>query len=248
MRKPYCLLLLLCTIIFFNACKKETDKFTSASISDYYPLTVGKSATYNLDSTVFINFGQRDTIIRYQVQDVVDALITDNSNRPAYRVIRYIRKNSSQAWSANNTFMVVPTSNSIEFVENNLRFQKLKLPVKDGFSWKGNSFIDTYSLNSEIKYLEDWDYTYDSVNVPLAIGGLNFDSTITVLQRDEFLGQDPAIQGTQYAEKNYGVEKYAKSVGLIYKEFIHWEYQGAQPGKDAYYVGYGIKLSIIDHN
>jgi hypothetical protein len=248
MRKPYCLLLILCSGILLNGCKKQTESFTSAALSDYYPLQPGKYITYDLDSTVFINFGQNDTIIKYQVQDVADSQITDNTGRPAYRIIRYIRKDASQSWSPNNTFMVVPADNSIEFVENNLRFQKLKLPVNEGFSWKGNSFIDTYSLNSEVKYLADWDYTYDSVNVPLTVGTLNFDSTIKISQRDEFLGQDPNLPGTQYAEKNYGVEKYAKSIGLIYKEFIHWEYQGEQPGKPGYYLGYGIKLSITDHN
>jgi hypothetical protein len=248
MQKPYCLLLIVCSSIFLNACKKQTDSFTSSALTDYYPLEVGKHITYDMDSTVFINFGQRDTVIKYQVQDVVDAQITDNLGRPAYRIIRYIRKNSSDSWRPDNTFMVVPTDNTIEFIENNLRFQKLKLPVKEGFSWKGNSYIDTYSLNSDVKYMDDWDYTYDSVNVPLTVEALSFDSTIKVSQRDEFLGQDPGEPGTQYAEKNFGVEKYAKSVGLIYKEFIHWEYQGGQPGKPAYYLGYGVKLSIIEHN
>ena len=63
----------------------------------------------------------------------MDAQITDNLGRPAYRIIRYIRKNPHRSWTANNTFMAVPTDNSIEYVENNLRFLKLKLPIKEGF-------------------------------------------------------------------------------------------------------------------
>ncbi|MEO8569051.1 MAG: hypothetical protein ABI419_07940 [Ginsengibacter sp.] len=233
----------------FTSCKKETENFVSASVMDYYPLQVGKYITYDLDSTVYyINFGQQASIIHYQVQDRVDAQITDNKGRPAYRILRFIRQNASQPWAPNNTFMVVPTSNSIEFVENNLRFLKLEQPVKQDFSWKGNSFIDTYSNYTDVKYLEDWDYIYDSVNVPLTINSVAIDSTIKVLQRDEFLGQDPSISGTQYAEKNYSVEKYGKGIGLIYREFLHWEYQGEQPGRPAYYDGYGVKLSIIDHN
>lgn len=233
----------------FTSCKKETENFVSASVMDYYPLQVGKYITYDLDSTVYyINFGQQASIIHYQVQDRVDAQITDNKGRPAYRILRFIRQNASQPWAPNNTFMVVPTSNSIEFVENNLRFLKLEQPVKQDFSWKGNSFIDTYSNYTDVKYLEDWDYIYDSVNVPLIINSVAIDSTIKVFQRDEFLGQDPSIPGTQYAEKNYSVEKYGKGIGLIYREFLHWEYQGEQPGRPAYYDGYGVKLSIIDHN
>ncbi len=233
----------------FSSCKKETEKFVSTEVTDYYPLEIGKYITYDLDSTVYyINFGQQASVINYQVQDRVDAEISDNQGRPAYRILRFIRKDASQQWVPNNTFMVVPTTNSIEFIENNLRYLKLEQPVKQDFSWKGNSFIDTYSNYTDVKYLEDWDYIYDSINVPLIINSLAIDSTIKVFERDEFLGQDPSIPGTQYAEKNYAVEKYGKGIGLIYREFLHWEYQGTQPGRPAYYVGYGVKLSIIDHN
>lgn len=248
MRKYFYPVAILAIGVLFNACKKQNDDFSSASVNDYYPLLVGKYVTYNLDSTIYINFGARDTVVKYQVQDRVDAKITDNLGRPAFRIVRFIRKNAAQPWSPNNTFMAVATDNTLEFVENNLRFQKLKIPVREGFSWKGNSFIDTYSLNSDVKYLDDWDYTYDSVNVSLTLGTLRVDNTIKVLERDEFLGQDPRIAGTQYAEKNYSVEKYGKGIGLIYKEFLHWEYQGAQPGRPAYYTGYGVKLTMIDHN
>jgi hypothetical protein len=239
---------IFCISLLIISCKKENEIFTSESVNDYSFLQVGKYITYNLDSTLYINFGQKDTVISYQAQDVVDAQITDNLGRPAYRIIRYIRKDTSANWQPNNTFTVVSTDKSIEYVENNLRFLKLEMPIKQDFSWKGNSYIDTYSLNSDLQYLDDWDYIYDSIDVPLMINSLNFDSTIKVTERDEFLGQDPSIPGTQYAEKTYAEEKYAKGVGLIYREFLHWEYQGGQTGVPGYFVGYGVRLSITGHN
>lgn len=39
-----------------------------------------------------------------------------------------------------------------------------------------------------MRYLEDWDYTYDSVNVNITLGALAVDSTIKVAQRDEVIG------------------------------------------------------------
>ena len=234
--------------LFFISCKKENASFKSESVNDYYPLQVGKYITYDLDSTVFVNFGQKDTIVSYQVQDVVDAQITDNLGRAGYRIIRYIRQDTTAEWAPNNTFEIVPAGNSIEYVENNQRFLKLELPIRQDFSWKGNSYIDTYSVNSDVKYLDDWDYTYDSIDVPLTINSLTIDSTLKVSERDEFLGQDPSIPGTQYAEKTYSLEKYGKGIGLIYREFLHWEYQGDQSGVPGYFVGYGVKLSITGHN
>lgn len=248
MRKLLLLAGIVYSMLIFNSCSKSTLEFQSESLKDYFPLQVGKHITYNLDSTVYINFGVRDTIIKYQVKDVVDALITDNSGRPAYRIIRSIRSNSTQPWVGNNTFLAVEGNNGIEYVENNLRFVKMKLPITEGASWKGNSFIDTYSLTSDVKYLDDWDYTYENVGQPLQLGSINLDSTVTINQRDEFLGQDPSNPTTQYAEKNYSVEKYAKHIGLVYKEFLHWEYQGPQPGRGGYFTGYGVKLTMIDHN
>ena len=246
MKKFHAATLLLLTLL--TACNKQNELITSASPSEYVPYAVGKYITYNLDSTVYINFGQKDTVIKYQVKDTVEAAITDNLGRPAFRIVRYQRKNANQPWVPSNTFMAVVSRTTVEYVENNLRYQILKLPVEDGYTWKGNSYIDGYSLNSNFKFLDDWDYMYDSVEAPLTIGALHFNNTLKVDQRDEFLGQDPKLPGTQYAEKNYSVEKYAKNVGLIYKEFLHWEFQGTQPGRAAFYNGYGVTLIITGYN
>ncbi len=241
------LIFILGTAILFDSCKKKDNNFATASLTEYYPLQSGKYITYQLDSTVFINFGERDTIISYQVQDKVDAQITDNNGQPAYRILRSIRKNANQQWSENNTFMVIPSDNSIDLIEDNLRFQKLKLPIREDFSWKGNSYLSTSpypSYDFSSAFTDDWDYTYRSVNMPLTLGSLTIDSTITVEQRDELLGQDPTDAATVYAEKTFAVEKYGKGIGLVYKEFLHWEYQGG--GSD--FEGFGIKLTMIDHN
>lgn len=238
-----------CILIFLLAsCKKQDANFTSDPVSDYFPLEVGKYITYDLDSTLFLNFGQDKVVNHYQAQDRVEAQITDNLGRPAFRITRYIRKDSTQDWTPGIVLMAVPTKNSVEYIENNLRFVKLMLPVKQDFSWKGNSYIDTYSNDLGVTYLDDWDYVYDSVGMPLTINSLTIDSTVSVDERDEFLGQDPSIPGTQYAEKTYSIEKYGKGIGLIYRDFLHWEYQGPQPGTPGYYVGYGITLTITDHN
>lgn len=245
MRKVF-LLLSIVSAIIFNSCKKSSDVLAVAPVSEYYPLQVGKYVSYNLDSTVFINFGTKDTVIKYQVKHQVDGLITDNLGRPAYRVTRYIRKTTANAWASDNTFMAVPTDFAIEFIENNMRFLKLKGPIRDGYTWKGNSFIDTYSLNSPVKYLADWDYTYDSTNVSQTIGAFRLDSTLKVKQRDEIIGNPGDVNS--YHEINFGAEKYAKGIGLVYRNFLHVEYQPPTPGRGGYKQGYGVKMTMIDHN
>ena len=231
-------------ILLLTACNK-TESFKTAEIKDYAPLQTGKYITYQLDSLVYLAFGTRDTTISYQVKYLTDSLITDNNGRPAYRIFRFIRKNNATNWMPDATFLAINTGNSLEFIENNMRFIKLKQPIQDGQSWKGNAFIDTYSSNSLIRYMDNWDYTYSNVAGAENLGNLSFNNTITVNQRDEVIGipEDPF----SYSEINFAKEIYAEGIGMVYKKFFHNEYQ---PGNGGYAAegSYGITLTIIDHN
>jgi hypothetical protein len=84
--------------------------------------------------------------------------------------------------------------------------------------------------------------------MPAKIGALTIDSTIKVSQRDEIIG-NPANPNS-YSERNIGEEKYAKGIGLVYRNFLHTEYQPPTPGHiGAYSDGsYGVTLKMIDHN
>lgn len=248
MKKIIPFVLLVAIFATLYSCKKSTETFETAAISDYSPLQVGKYITYNLDSLVFVNFGTASEVHSYQVKYEVNALVTDNSGRPAYRIYRYIRKTAAQPFISDASFLAVNTGTGLEFVENNMRFIKLRQPFRDDYSWKGNSYIDFQSLNSDVKYLADWDYVYDSVGVAQKIGTFNLDNTIKVEQRNEIIGlpSNPA----SYSEVNYAVEKYAKGIGLVYRKFLHTEYQPPVPGQGGRIVdgSYGITLTMIDHN
>lgn len=231
-------------LLSLSACQK-TEKYPSAAIEEYFPLQAGKYIIYQLDSLKYLAFGTRDTTVTYQVKYYTEAQITDNLGRPAWRIFRYIRKNDTQPWTTDATFMAVHTSTQMEFIENNLRYIKLHLPIENNFSWKGNSYIDTYSAFSEIKYLDNWDYVYSDLGASENIGGQPLSDLVTINQRDEVIGDpnDPS----SYSEINYGQEKYAKNIGLVYRKFFHKEYQ---PGNGGYAAdgSYGVTLTMIDHN
>ncbi len=234
-------------LVGFTACDKK-ESLHSAAVEDYFNFAVGKYVRYRLDSTLYINFGQKDTVIKYQARDVIEAAVTDNLGRASWRVVRYLSDSSgTKPWTPATTYLITPTRETIEWVENNLRFQKLKLPITEGFNWKGNSFIDTYSINSEVRFMDDWDYTYEDVDAPFTV--LNnqiIQNTTTVNQRDEIIGfpNDPNL----FSEKTYSKEVYGQGIGMIYRDFIHWEYQPPNGGNPGYKSGYGIKMVMIDHN
>lgn len=234
-------------LLLLNACS-EKETLDLPSTSDYYPQAIGKYIIYRLDSTVIVNSGQTVMVKSYQVKDLIEGTVTDNAGRTAFRIRRQIRDTSAtRLWEDNATFIVTPVANGFEYWDNGLRFIKLKDPVRNDFSWKGNSFIDTYSLNSTLKWMDGWDYTYRNVGQPFTSGGRTFPNTVTVEQRNEILGNvnDP----NAYSEQNIAWEVYASGVGLVHKNFLHIEYQPPAPPRNiGYRVGYGVKLTFIDTN
>ncbi|HVZ57995.1 MAG TPA: hypothetical protein VG870_15145 [Chitinophagaceae bacterium] len=252
--------LLLLAASLLNSCKKQTETFTTEPLDDYLPLQVGKYITYRLDSTVFVNFGKVEEIHKYQVRFVIDAEVTDNLGRPGYRVYRYISDSAgTQPWTPDQTLFITPVSNQVELTEDNLRYIKLHLPIKDGFSWKGNHYLPTnpygplYSFSND-DAMGDWDFTYNgSPAATESIEDQTYTDVLTVGEDDESYNV-PVIDPSSYAARTFSVEKYAKSIGLVYRELIMWEQQPNPTGNppnvvyDPYRVGFGIRMWMIDHN
>lgn len=253
MRALFFLLLLVTATL--AGCKKETEDFQIEPLTSYYPTTPGKYITYRTDSTVFTSFGTVTTVRSYQEKNEVDMLMTDNLGRPSYRVFRYLRDvDGTQAWKPAGTFFVTLTNHSLEVVENNLRFLKLVNPVKENNSWKGNSFLpfepykDKYSFsNDDEGSMPKWDYTYTELNGTFLYKNQPLRDVLTVTHVNESANV-PVTQASAYGYINYSLDKYAKGIGLVFQEFIMWEYQPNPGGNNGYKTGFGIKRSMIDHN
>ncbi|HEY0677037.1 MAG TPA: hypothetical protein VGD17_02080 [Chitinophagaceae bacterium] len=240
------LTILAATTLLLTQCNKKDD-FTSEPVEDYLQLQVGKYVIYRLDSMKFENL---DTLkSSYQAKDEIDGQMTDNLGRPSWRVVRYLRDVAgTQAWIPSVTYMVTSVKGTVEVIENNFRYLKLKEPINEGFSWKGNTYISLYSSDPDwdFRYLDDWDYLYENVGADFTTLAGSIPNTITVNQRDEVLGIPTDPMG--YSEQNSSIEVYGKGIGLIYKNFLHMQYQPASGGNPPYRIGYGIKMNMISHN
>ena len=53
---------------------------------------------------------------------------------------------------------------------------------------------------------------------------------------------------TSVASKDSAVEIYGKDIGLIYKNFLHWDYQLSSNNNSYTFTGYGVTLEMKDHN
>jgi len=241
-------------ILLLASCSEKKVELNSPALSEYFPMQVGKYITYRLDSTVLTQFGRDTTVKTYRVRDLVDAQVKDAMERSAFRIVRSTSNAIGTApYVPSHTFMAIPEETDwVEYVENNLRFMKLRFPIFEGFEWKGNSFIETGSINSPVRYLADWTYQYQNVGAPFTINGKTYPNTITILQRDEVVPEGP-FNPQFFKQYDYSIEVYAQGVGLVYKNFDHKVWQPPTPPPDSrpgYWEdgSYRIILTALDHN
>lgn len=238
---------LIALIFLLVGCSKQTEELQVPLASDYYPLETGHAFIYRLDSTVIAYTGTSLAVHSYLAKDSIADTIRDNQNRLSYRVYRFISDTLGVSpWQPIASYYITPTDHGIEVMdENNLRFIKLKEPVQNGFSWPGNSYIDTKSAGSPYQYLDGWNYAYQNVGQPFTVLNGTLNNTITVLQQDE-TSPPGDFDPNNYQQRNYSVEVYAQGIGLVYKEFLHWTWQPAPGGYEP--DSYGIKLNLIDYH
>ena len=344
----YCIGIASIALSFFS-CKKETatiDDFAyqPERLTEIIPLQVGKVITYQTDSTIYTNFGGQVQIHSYIERDTIDAEFMDASGRKSYRVTRFLQDldGAKPAFTA-GTYFITPTGNTVEVTENNLRYVKLALPVRNETTWKGNLYLPTdpysgiYNFSNFLNInMDQWNYEYTNTKDVFNYNGIflqdvvtvtgidesNFADTVTVTGNDANLtgkatvylrgtatdtivltaaaptppnttiavynrANQPARLGDIAIPKNMGrtyeyvngkwvfgskdqngdridllytelpygtnnlqVEKYAKGVGLVYQEFIMWEYQYRVTNgqDDGYKTGFGVKRIMLNYN
>lgn len=232
----------------------EKEELATEALADYIPLTAKKYITYRIDSLVFTNFGRDTEIHKYQVKHLIDTLITDNLGRPSYRVYRFLSDTTgTQPWQPAGTYYITPLADQVELIEDNLRFIKMHLPIRNGYSWKGNKYLPSdpygpvYNFSNDDS-MEDWDFYFDGDASSFSHRGINYTNVYTIEQVDEAFNV-PITTPSAYAAKSRSVERYSKNIGLVYREYELWEYQPNPGGSGGpYKTGFGITMWMVDHN
>jgi hypothetical protein len=149
--------------------------------------------------------------------------------------------------------MITPTDKQIEVIEDNLRFIKLQLPLKEGTDWHGNSYLadNPYELMgygfTSVDYLKNWDYNYAAFEPSFTYSGKTYADACVVEQENEVYNF-PVTVPTAPGSKFRGKEVYAKNIGLVYREYMLMEYEANPSGSKPFYTGFGITMWMIDHN
>jgi hypothetical protein len=235
----------LLVLFFATSCKRTTEDLQLITARELYPVAVGKTFFYRLDSTVAVNFGSSLERRSYHAKDSIESSFNDAQGKPSFRIFRYLRDTlNTKPWAFCATYVASFNDKKLEYVDNNLRFIPLTEPITTNTSWKGNVYINTV-LPSPYYFLDNWDYTYKDLDKPYTVRKGTFQNTYTVLQQDV---QTPAtFNAAVYNEKSYSIEVYAKGVGLIYKDFLHYIWQPTPTPARYQDDSYGIRLSLIDY-
>jgi len=208
--KYYFCILTLILFVVFSGCNKDEDNNIHVIDYGYFPADTGHWVTYyieeiNIDADVDVY----DTS-RYYIKEVIESEFIDNENRPALRIERYTRENDTMSWEIKDIWYANLLTASAQKVEENIRYVKLTFPVVLYNAWDGNAY-NTYSAQ---------EYQITNLDSAETINDIYLDSVLTVLQRDD----------ESLIEKYYAVEKYAKNIGLVYKNEINIEYAIPDPG------------------
>ncbi len=128
---------------------------------------------------------------------------------------------------------------------------KLISPVKEGTTWKGNRFLGPEPYAGKYNFSNDdnmgeWDFAVKRDNESMVLNGITVTNVVSIPSIDESLNV-PVTDAGSFASRSLSIDKFAKNIGLVYQEFILWEYQ-PNPGSSPYKIGFGIKRSMIDHN
>ncbi len=203
----------VCTgLALLSSCKKDSKAETVDLYRSYFPDWTGHYVDYQVDSIIKNDVNPAlDTVYQEQVRELIQSVFYDNSNRPTLRIERYKKKYDSTVpysqipWTLSDVWTANVTTTTAEKKEENQTFLKLVFPVNADQKWNGNSY----------NTMPSWDYRITSAHLPETINSLHFDSVATVTQTG----------ANDLVEANHGMEKYAKNVGMIYKEVVMLQVQ-----------------------
>ena len=168
----------------------------------YYPLTVGRYAVYEVED---IRYTVRDGVDtnQYQLQERVADSWLGAGGEIIYSLERYKRDSEAEAWQLDSVWTARKNARSLVVVENNIAYTKLVFPFRDALEWDGNA------LNSNPA--QTYQLTATDSTLRQEIGPRwqqRVENSRTVVQRQlETLVNDSVL-----------TETYAPDLGLLYKK------------------------------
>ena len=190
------LLALLSIALFFAfACSKDdSTPLKTLESSDYFPVDTGTYWIYDVTKIeIDAPINRYDTNV-FEIKMLVKQYDGDLKQ---YEFWRYSRVDSLSSWENYDIVTVSIDDYSVQWVEDNLRYLKMKNPIVENRNWDGN----TYNIK------EPWNYLYSDLDYTFENDYLNISNCIIIEQRNV----------VNLLQSEIAKEVYAKNIGLVYK-------------------------------
>ena len=168
------------------------------SYQDYFPIEIQKEKKFLVTNIIHNSFG-KDTS-SYYLKEIITESFIDLEGDTAYRIQRYWRTDTTQTYEIKDVWVVKKSENSIQQLEENIRFTKLIFPINKNSFWNGNAF-------NNLGYQE---YSVQSIHTDFNLNNLTFDSCVSINQNYK----------SNLLEYENSQEIYSLGLGLVFKEEI----------------------------
>jgi hypothetical protein len=188
----------------------EKDLKPKADDHSYFPLRKGAYLVYDVEHITY-ELGVPDTL-RYQLRTVVIDSFRNVEGSFTYVIQRTRKYAGTTTWVSDGTWSARLTDVEAVVTEGSTPYVRLRFPVQTGTEWNGNSYND--EVNPGTGTGQDL-YVIKSSGETCDANGMIFEDCLTVIQEDN---QEFII----YRDER--IEKYARNIGLIFKETIQLHY------------------------
>ncbi len=239
----------LCLAFTVVSCEEGTVIPPSDSPETYHPLGVGKYWIYQVDSLMYDDLGDVLCPTSGFVREELTSVLSEEALTTVYVLERSYKREESDPWTITDIWTLTQGRDFIQRSEENLRFVKMKTPLRVGNTWEGNQFESDLILtvkDEAIAIYKNWAYEVLEVGVQEQIGGVNYDDLLVLQQADD----------ENLIERRFSIEKYARDVGLVYREMEIYDSQCNDNPVDCVGLpwpefaerGYRLTQVLIEHN
>lgn len=217
------ILLLFATL----SCKKNKVVPNVDHSSKYYPLAIGYTWIYAVDSIILYgNETQNADTLRYQVKNRIVSTTNDATGTLNYVVEKSVQTAKSNRFVFNNLFTLQKTTLELVCNAQDARIPMLIFPIIRLKEWSGNVYTQKDEWNMATGNTNEVECMYTEVHVPHTANGVVYDSTSTVTR----LKEENAINS------RYATEVYAANLGLVSKYFENIENHNRSAPKGSKYT------------
>lgn len=235
-------------IVLINACRKDNKVLPDSFYAyDYYPLEIGKYWIYQIDSSIY------DPTVSgqpYRVSSTIVRTTMIDTFRDGAGVLNYVTEyavqdSATQQWKPAYLGRASRTATEAFLDEDNRKLVKMTFPPVTGTHWDGTRYINEQTIvlvaGEPIEMYKEWDPRVVSTDEAGTIGGDAYDKILTI----EYADAESRI------EKRFALEKYARGIGLAYREYWILDTQlntDDRPWDQKAQRGFIFTQVLIDHN